>query len=57
MDSGEYPSWADDLIGNLSAMAIRNLVEYEDNQSAQDDLAEGDLQAVLLNRIGFYVCV
>lgn len=48
MDSGEYPSWVNDLIGNLSAMAILDLAEYEDNQSAQDDLAEGDLQAVLV---------
>ncbi len=48
MDSGEHPSWAHDLLGNLSAMAILELAEYEDNQSAQDDLASGDIQAVLL---------
>jgi ABC-2 type transport system permease protein len=47
-DSGEYPSWARNLLGNLSAMAILDLEEYADNESAQDDLGAGDIQGVLL---------
>ncbi len=53
MDSGEHPWWAASLLGNLSQMAILDLVEYGDNESAQDDLSGGDIQAVILIPVDF----
>jgi ABC-2 type transport system permease protein len=48
MDSGDHPFWAESLLGNLSQMAILDLVEYPDNETAQDDLSGGDIQALLI---------
>jgi hypothetical protein len=48
MDSGDHPHWAADLLGSLSQMAILDLVEYGDNETAQDDLSGGDIQALLI---------
>ena len=36
-------TWDDYLIGNLSLMEIFNLVEYQDNESASEDLKKGNI--------------
>jgi len=41
-------TWDEYLLGNLSAMEIFDLVEYQDNQTAAEDLEKGDLQAVIV---------
>ena len=46
-------TWDEYLLGNLSAMEILNLVEYQDNQTASEDLIKGDLQAVIVVPVDF----
>jgi ABC-2 type transport system permease protein len=41
-------TWDEYLLGNLSEMEIFDLVEYQDNQTASEDLKKGDLQAVIV---------
>jgi ABC-type multidrug transport system permease subunit len=47
---GEGPSadWSQSFIGNLSGTGVLELTHYSDNQTAHEDLSEGDLQAVLV---------
>lgn len=46
--NGAYSQWSNDLIGNLSSVGVLKLQPYSDNQSAQAQLSQGKVQAVLI---------
>lgn len=49
MDSAEpYKHWARDFIGNLSNTEILEIQDFLSNETAQADLIQGNIQAVLL---------
>lgn len=49
MDSGgPYQQWSQHFIGNLTDMEILNSQIFSDNETAQADLVQGKIQAVLL---------
>jgi ABC-2 type transport system permease protein len=41
-------TWDEYLIGNLSAMEVFDLVEYQDNESASEDLKRGNIHAFIV---------
>lgn len=45
---GQYPRWSSDLLGNLSSVGVLNLRTYTDNSTAQAQLSQGKVQAVLV---------
>ncbi len=45
---GASDPWSQALIGNLSANQIFNLKDYSSNQSAQNDLIQGNIDAILI---------
>jgi ABC-type multidrug transport system permease subunit len=45
---GPLADWSQSFIGNLSGTGVLELTHYSDNQTAHEDLSEGDLQAVLV---------
>jgi ABC-type multidrug transport system permease subunit len=47
-DSKEYPQWTEYFISNLTDVEILKIKDYGDNESAQDELIQGNLQAVLI---------
>ncbi|MDH5782941.1 MAG: ABC transporter permease [Candidatus Bathyarchaeota archaeon] len=49
MDStGPYPQWSQHLIWNLTNTEILKIQDFSDNETAQADLIQGKIQAVLL---------
>ena len=49
MDSaGPYQQWSQHFVGNLTDMEILNIQDFSDNETAQADLIQGKIQAVLL---------
>jgi len=48
MDSAGSDRWSQHFIGNLTNMEILNLLIYPDNETAQSDLIQGAIQAVML---------
>jgi ABC-type multidrug transport system permease subunit len=46
--SGSYPQYSQSFIGNLTAKEILKIETYSENQTAQSDLSQGKIQAVLL---------
>ena len=49
MDSaGPYQQWSQHFIGNLTDTEILGIQEFSDNETAQTDLIQGKIQAVLL---------
>jgi ABC-2 type transport system permease protein len=48
MDSGAYSHWSEHFIGNLSETEILNIRPYDGNETAQTDLIQGNIQAILL---------
>ncbi|MFQ5759012.1 MAG: ABC transporter permease [Candidatus Bathyarchaeia archaeon] len=49
MDSaGPYRQWSQHFIGNLTNTAILEIQDFSDNETAQTDLIQGKIQAVLL---------
>ena len=49
MDSaGPYQQWSQNLIGNLADMEILKIQDYSSNETAQADLIQGKVQAILL---------
>lgn len=49
MDSGEPPQqWSHYLLGNLTETEILEIQHYESNETAQSDLVQGKIQAILL---------
>jgi len=48
MDSAGSDRWSQHFIGNLTNMEILNLHSYPDNETAQFDLLQGAIQAVML---------
>ncbi len=45
---GPLGHWSQSFIGNLSSTDVLEVIPYADNETAQEALSEGDLQAVLL---------
>ena len=45
---GPNQQWSQDLVGNLANVGILDVQHYSDNQSAQAELIQGKIQAVLL---------
>ncbi len=48
LDAGEFPYWVNNFIGNLSGTDILHIQEFASNQTAQDELIQGNIQAVLI---------
>jgi len=48
LDSAGSDRWSQHFIGNLTNMEILNLHSYPDNETAQSDLIQGAIQAVML---------
>ena len=48
LDSAGSDRWSQHFIGNLTSMEILNLHYYADNETAQFDLLQGAIQAVML---------
>jgi ABC-2 type transport system permease protein len=48
MDSGPSGKWSEYFIGNITNVEILNIQFYSDNETAQNDLIQGSIQAVLL---------
>jgi ABC-type multidrug transport system permease subunit len=46
--AGPYQAWSQHLIGNLTNTEILKIQDYSDNKTAQTDLIQGKIQAVLL---------
>jgi len=54
MDSaGPYQQWADNLVGNLADMDILKIQDYSSNETAQAELIQGRVQAILLIPVDF----
>ena len=51
--TGQYEQWSQLLINSLSNMKILIIIMYPDNQTAQLDLIQGKLQAVILIPVNF----
>jgi len=47
-DSKEYPQWAEYFILNLTDVEVLKINDYKDNETAQNELIQGNLQAVLI---------
>jgi ABC-type multidrug transport system permease subunit len=47
-DSEEYRQWSEFFIGNLTDTEILKIRDYVDNETAQGDLIQGNIQAVLI---------
>jgi len=48
MDSGPYSQWAENLVGNLTTSQILKVTMYSSNETAQTDLIQGNIQAVIV---------
>ncbi|MEE9585731.1 MAG: ABC transporter permease [Nitrososphaerales archaeon] len=48
MNSEAYKEWSEHFIGNLTDTEILRIQDYVDNETAQADLIQGNIQAVLL---------
>ncbi|UCH71070.1 MAG: ABC transporter permease [Candidatus Bathyarchaeota archaeon] len=46
--AGPYQQWSQHFIGNLTNAEILKISDYSDNETAQEDLIQGKIQAVLL---------
>ena len=46
--SGPYQQWSQHFIGNLTHIEILNIQAFSDNETAQADLIQGKIQAVLV---------
>jgi len=46
--AGLYPQWSQHFIGNLTNTEILKIQDFSDNETAQADLIQGKIQAVLL---------
>ena len=51
--TGQYEQWSQLLVNSLSNMKILIIIMYPDNQTAQLDLIQGKLQAVILIPVNF----
>jgi ABC-2 type transport system permease protein len=45
---GPYPRWSQNFLGNLTNLSIFDIQYYPDNETAQADLVQGKVQAVLI---------
>lgn len=45
---GSYTYWSRNYIGNLSSSELLEIRDYPDNETAQADLAKGDVEAVII---------
>lgn len=48
LDTGEFPNWVNNFIDNLSGTDIIHIQEFSSNKTAQDELIQGNIQAVLI---------
>ncbi len=48
LDSGTYPQWATEMIRNLADTQILQIAPYLSNETAQADLIQGNIQAVII---------
>lgn len=48
LDSGQYSQWAENLVGNLTSTEILLVTTYSSNETAQTDLVQGNVQAVII---------
>ena len=54
MDSaGPYQQWSQNFVGNLADMEILKIQDYSSNETAQADLIQGKVQAILLIPVDF----
>ena len=54
MDSAEpYQQWAQNFVGNLADTDILKIQDYSNNETAQADLIQGRVQAILLIPVDF----
>jgi len=54
MDSvGPYQQWSQNFVGNLADTDILKVQDYSSNETAQADLIQGNVQAILLVPAGF----
>jgi ABC-2 type transport system permease protein len=52
-ENEEYSKWSSNLIDNLSDLEVMNLYDYEDNETGQIDLQQGNIDAFIVIPRGF----